>query len=359
MKVSQIPLVSILIPAYNCAPWIEQTLRSAVSQTWPRTEVIIVDDGSIDDTASVCRSFESAKVRIICGQNKGASAARNHAFKQCQGDFIQWLDSDDILAVDKIERQLRRAETDGDALTLWSGPWARFFYRISRARYEPTPLWNDLSARDWIVEHVGNSHWMPPAVWLVSRALTERAGLWDESLSLDDDGEYACRLVSLSSKVGFVADARCYYRMANSASLSHSRTRSALESLYRAALLKRAHALGRDDSPQMREACGKGLSWVANFLEGGAPDLALQAKMQLQEWGGTTIATKVTAKYTIARAVLGARRAGQLKTYLWRVRCSVARHLDKLICTFFGTGALPDYLDLHRETRNGNRRRPG
>ena len=99
------PLVSILIPAYNAAEWIAESLRSAMEQTWPRKEIIVVDDGSRDRTAEVARRFASNEVAVVSIENQGAAAARNHALQLAQGDYIQWLDADDLLAPDKIERQ--------------------------------------------------------------------------------------------------------------------------------------------------------------------------------------------------------------------------------------------------------------
>ena len=100
------PLVSILIPAYNAEEWIADTIQSAIAQTWPRKEIIVVDDGSRDRTAEVARRFASKEVAVVSTENQGAAAARNHALQLSQGDYIQWLDADDLLAPDKIERQL-------------------------------------------------------------------------------------------------------------------------------------------------------------------------------------------------------------------------------------------------------------
>src|SRR5436309_10735842 len=90
------PLVSILIPAYNAERWIADTVRSALAQTWPRREIIIVDDGSRDQTLQVAQQFASKNVSVVAQENQGASAARNKAFELCQGDYIQWLDADDL-----------------------------------------------------------------------------------------------------------------------------------------------------------------------------------------------------------------------------------------------------------------------
>src|SRR5438067_12061163 len=96
------PLVSILIPAYNAELWIAETIRSALAQNWPRKEIIIVDDGSTDQTLSIARQFASKTVSVIAQKNQGAAAARNKAFQLCQADYIHWLDADDLLSPDKV-----------------------------------------------------------------------------------------------------------------------------------------------------------------------------------------------------------------------------------------------------------------
>src|SRR5918996_6070506 len=88
------PLVSILIPAFNAQDYIAETLKSAIEQTWEKKEIIVVDDGSRDQTLSVARQFASKTVSVVTQENQGAAAARNKALERCQGDYIQWLDAD-------------------------------------------------------------------------------------------------------------------------------------------------------------------------------------------------------------------------------------------------------------------------
>src|SRR6478736_5222717 len=104
------PLVSILIPAYNAERWISDTIQSALKQTWPRKEIIVVDDGSRDQTLRVARHFASKNVSVVTQENQSASAARNRALELCQGDYIQWLDADDLLSPDKVAKQVAVAE---------------------------------------------------------------------------------------------------------------------------------------------------------------------------------------------------------------------------------------------------------
>ncbi len=100
------PLVSVLIPAYNAAPWVAKAIGSALAQDWPRIEIIVVDDGSRDSTLRAARQFESKRVKVVAQENQGAAVARNRALSLAQGDYIQWLDADDLLAPDKITQQL-------------------------------------------------------------------------------------------------------------------------------------------------------------------------------------------------------------------------------------------------------------
>ena len=128
------PLVSILIPAYNAETWIADTIESAIAQTWPHKEIIVVDDGSTDGTLAIARQFESNEVRVVTQSNQGAAAARNKAFSLSRGDYIQWLDADDLLSPDKIAHQMRQRRRQGIERTLFSSPWASFRYRPSQSQ---------------------------------------------------------------------------------------------------------------------------------------------------------------------------------------------------------------------------------
>src|SRR5262245_12357649 len=123
------PLVSILIPAYNAQEWIADTLESAVGQTWPNKEIIVVDDGSRDQTLAVAQRCADRGVTIVAQPNQGAAAARNTAMAHSRGDYIQWLDADDLLSPDKIAAQIAAAARPPfTRRTLLSSPWGRFLY---------------------------------------------------------------------------------------------------------------------------------------------------------------------------------------------------------------------------------------
>ncbi len=99
-------VVSILIPCYNAERWVAQAIESALAQTWPLKEILVVDDGSTDRSLAIIKSFGS-RIRWETGPNKGGNVARNRLLEMSAGTWLQFLDADDYLIADKIERQMR------------------------------------------------------------------------------------------------------------------------------------------------------------------------------------------------------------------------------------------------------------
>ncbi len=111
--------ISVIIPAYNAAPYIAEAIESCLNQTRPPDEIIVVDDGSSDDTASIAASF-SPSVRLIRQKNAGVSAARNLAVESSSGEWIAFLDADDWFYPQKLELQERCAEQNPDAVLIYT-----------------------------------------------------------------------------------------------------------------------------------------------------------------------------------------------------------------------------------------------
>jgi hypothetical protein len=302
-------LVSVLMPAYNAERWIAASVYSALEQTWPRVEVIVVDDASQDGTVEVLRRLASKRVKVIQQPvNRGASAARNAAFAAAQGDFIQWLDADDLLEPGKIALQMRDAEAFDSRRTAFAGAFGEFFSRPERSRFNPTSLWNDLSPVDFLCHKFTGNVWLNPGVWLASRELTERAGPWNEQLSLDDDGEYFSRLVSQSDFVHFVSQARVHYRRQNPKSLSRGVSPRACESLMTSLQLCIDHLLALEDSPRTRAAGVQLLqNWVntSDCLCPDEPERFNRARNLARSLGGDLQPHRISWKYAPIKALFG------------------------------------------------------
>lgn len=106
--------VSIIMPTYNCAQYIAQSISSVLAQTWTDWELLITDDASSDDTAQVVAQFRDARIRYLQSeQNRGPAAARNRALQCAGGRWVAFLDSDDLWAPQKLERQIAFMEAQG------------------------------------------------------------------------------------------------------------------------------------------------------------------------------------------------------------------------------------------------------
>jgi glycosyltransferase involved in cell wall biosynthesis len=326
------PLVSILIPAYNAEAWIADTIRSAINQTWPRKEIIVVDDGSRDQTFAVARRFASKDVLVVTHENQGAASTRNRALSLCQGDFIQWLDADDLLSSDKVETQMDTAAEIGDSRTLISSGWGYFAYQSERAKFLPTSLWCDLSPVEWLLRKMrGNLH-MQTATWLTSRELTQAAGPWDPRLFVDDDGEYFCRVLLASDGVRFVPGPKVYYRISTSARLSHigqSDKKKDAQLLSMKLHVKYIRSL--EDSDRVRAACITYLeTWLMNFYP-ERPDIVQQLQELAVTLGGRLEMPRLRWKYAWIKALFGWRLAKNAQMVLPQIKASILRSWDKAL----------------------------
>ena len=325
------PLVSILIPAYNAEPWIGDTIESALAQTWPRTEIVIVDDGSSDGTLAVAQRYASRTVRVLSQPNQGGAAARNTAFAHAQGDYIQWLDADDLLAPQKIAAQMQIARECGDPRVLLSGPWAYFMYRPSRARFLPTPLWDDLAPVEWMIRKWTHNLHMQTATWLVSRELSTDAGPWNTELLGDDDGEYFARVVLGSRSVRFARDAEVFYRVVGTGRLSHiGVSRRKIDAHFRSMELQIALIRSIDDGPHVRAAVVRYLQTWLPVFHPERQDIVDQMKTLASSIEGVLETPRMNFKYAWIDALFGrtAAKSAQLRYNTLKTR--FLRWCDKL-----------------------------
>jgi glycosyltransferase involved in cell wall biosynthesis len=326
------PLVSILIPAYNAEKWISYTLRSAIAQTWPRKEIIVVNDGSTDSTADLVREFASQGVAMISTENRGMCAAQNLAYESSSGDYIQWLDSDDVLAVDKIERQLNALRETDSKRVLLSSHYAQFFYRTHVAKFVHNALCEDLSPVEWLIRKLSQNLFMQNATWLVSRELTAAAGPWDTRLHYDQDGEYFARVLLASESIRFVPGTGIYYRMSPSNRMSYiGKSNKKKDSLLLAMKLHIQYIRSLEDSYRVRQACLNYLrAWYDNFYP-DRPDIVAEVQKLAAELGGSLEPPRLRWKYAWIRPMLGWDTAKLAQRAIPDMKSAFLRYLDHLI----------------------------
>jgi glycosyltransferase involved in cell wall biosynthesis len=323
-------LVSVLIPAYNAGQWLGATIRSALAQTWQPLEVIVVDDGSSDDTLSVARAFEAQNVKVVTQPNMGAPAARNRALSLAQGAYVQWLDADDLLDPGKISAQMKVALQLSDRRMLLSCSFGTFYYRAEKAVFTPTRLWRDLTPVEYFLTRFEHNACFQTDAWLVSRELSEAAGPWTDLRSPDDDGEYFCRVAMNSSGVKFVGDATTYYRIGNAGSLNNTRSHAAVRALYTSKVTCIEYLLSMEDSKRSRAACVQLLQdWMFDFI--GREDVVADAQRLAMTLGGTVNPPLLKWKYRPIQWLFGYDTAFAARRVLPYWRAQAVRRLDRLL----------------------------
>ncbi|MBW6481536.1 MAG: glycosyltransferase family 2 protein [Vicingaceae bacterium] len=203
--------VSILIPLYNAEQYIAETITSIINQSYTNIELIMVDDGSTDNSYELAKAYASENVKVFQQANKGACAARNKALELSTGDYIVFFDADDIMYKDKIKKQMELVEKYGDDY-IYSSQWIPFKGDVPTIFSPKTVIDNDFeSPIDWLT-----TSWPDKSgavgIWLTPRQLIEQAGKWDETIVMNDDGEYFFRVLLKSNGVKFADNAYLFYR---------------------------------------------------------------------------------------------------------------------------------------------------
>jgi glycosyltransferase involved in cell wall biosynthesis len=248
-------LVSIILPTFNCEQYLAKAIESALNQTWLQKEVIVVDDGSTDRSFEIAHQFSNRGVVVIRQQNKGASAARNAGLSIAKGEWIQFLDADDFLREDKIELQLSLLKNSNQLSVCKtvhfidepdnSIPDDDHFFQ----KHLNDPL-------RFIIKLYGGfdykSGMIQPNAFLVSRKIIDRAGKWNEELSLDDDGEYFCRVMLQAQEIVYSPEAMNFYRKHSSnSSLSGTRSAKAYRSQFKSICLKHNYLLEHNSDEEL------------------------------------------------------------------------------------------------------------
>ncbi|MDQ6672225.1 MAG: glycosyltransferase family 2 protein [Chloroflexota bacterium] len=207
--------VSVVIPCFNAREWISATLDSVLEQSLPDLDVIVVDDGSTDGSGQlVADSFPG--VRLIRTDNGGASRARNIGTRLARGQFIQYLDADDLLVSGKLETQLRvmdEVHADiayGDWRELRAGPHGSSVPgRLVSPRLGPNA---DIALL--------TDFWCPPAAYLFRREIVDRAGGWDEQQIVVEDVRFVLACALQGAGFVYAPGTAAFYRVHASGSLS-------------------------------------------------------------------------------------------------------------------------------------------
>jgi hypothetical protein len=311
-------LVSTILPVYNRPGMLREAVGSVLAQTYRPIEIIIVDDGSTDATPATADEFASAhgEIRVIHQANAGVGAAREAGRVASTGEFIQHLDSDDLLEPRKFEWQVAglRQHPECDV----SYGWTRMTFR--NGQRHPAPWKRTGEMLDTMFPAMLGSRWWETTTPLYRASAIVKAGAW-LPLQCEEDWEYDCRIAAMGVRLHFVQDWVSEYRQHD----SHTSGRADAATLRdrataHAAILDHARRFGlAETSPEMRHF---------------ARELFLLAR----QCGAAGLGAESSRLFTLARGASGAdSRRLQFRLYSvfgtllgWKTMGRVSALLDKL-----------------------------
>ncbi|MBT0608447.1 glycosyltransferase family 2 protein [Aequorivita echinoideorum] len=216
--------VCVIIPVYNRENFILETLKSVSDQTYKNWFCIVVDDGSTDKTSTVVEQFICDDKRFTFikrpkDRKKGASTCRNIGLENTSSKYVQFLDADDVISKNKIEEQFKLM--DKNSRSIATCLWGRF-------ESEKFDLYENLDSYqsfenpiDFLNSLITSKGYFPPHSYLIPRKIIQSAGYWNESISLNDDGEFMMRILANTEKIVFAKDAIAWYRKPTENNLSN------------------------------------------------------------------------------------------------------------------------------------------
>jgi len=264
-------LVTVCIPAYNCEKYIGECLRSIITQTYKNIEIIVVNDGSTDRTSAAVQACIDPRLKLIHQLKGGAAAARNQALALARGAYIQFMDADDLLSPDKIEKQVIALSRNTNSVAVCST--VHFTdgcspYEALPSDYEEKFLYSTNDPVDFMIRLWGgydfNGSMIQPNAWLTPKSLIDRLGGWNERLTLDDDGEFFARIALNANGVVRTGGFNYYrkYQQSNK-NLSSSFAGVGLESLLESTLLKKKYLFEKCLSKEALRASYRQLTEIA------------------------------------------------------------------------------------------------
>jgi len=198
--------VSILIPCHNAERWMRECIESALSQTHADCEVIVVDDGSTDNSLDVIRSFGD-QIRFESGPNRGGNLARNRLLELATGEWLQYLDADDFLLPEKIARQLAAATSETDAV------YSRVLIQTHLDEDSTESCESDLAVDGGVLEQWIRWQLAQTGAVLWRKDALVRIGGWNEQYQCCQDNELTMRAIQHGLNLQYCNEVDAVYRI--------------------------------------------------------------------------------------------------------------------------------------------------
>ena len=301
-------LVTTIVPVFNRPAMLREAVESVLAQTHRPMQIVVVDDGSTDDTGSVADALSRQHVEIeaVHIANGGPGVAREAGRQRARGEFIQHLDSDDILLPRKVELQvaaLRAAPECGAAYG-----WTRF--RHPDGRVEPEPWKRSGEKIETMFPSMLALRWWDTPNPLYRASVIKAAGPWTD-LRVEEDWEYDCRMAAAGVRLAYVPDWVCEVRRHDSHASGHA-TKSALRDRARAHLLMHGHARAIPNDAPEKQVFARDLFHLARQC--GARGLPSESHALVDAALSISSARDIRIYAAVAR-IIGWRAAGSLTAH--------------------------------------------
>ena len=310
------PLVSVIIAAYNAEAFISYTLDSILKQVYENIEVIVVNDGSTDNTMSVLMSFTDKRIKIVSQKNKGQDAAFNLGFLHSTGSCIKYMDSDDLINPEMISLQV--AAINNSHKVAYS-EWARFYdNKPEQANFSKLDYWHDADPISFLTARPEGVMLQCGSI-LTPRELIERAGGWDERLILFNDTEFFTRIFLASEGITFTPGAKLYYRSGMAGSISAQRTRKFFESTFLATQLIGERLLTAEDSYRVRNLLSNILQYRYYDMYPNFPDLGKKHEKMIAFYGHPSIKPDGGTVFKLLLKLMSWKKARIIQNFFYKI----------------------------------------
>lgn len=273
---------------HNGEAFVADAIESVQRQTFRNYEIVVVDDGSTDNSAAIVSSYVRSNIMLLRQKKSGAAAARNAAFRRSRGEFVIFLDADDLFAPTHLESLVECATRHPDCIAL--SRWDRFRTTPAEARFPERITQGDYEGATWLELDWRDAQPMTQSgMLLLPRRMLDEYGLWDERLSLDDDFEFFARMISKSRGIRFTPGGALYYRSAIRGSLSGQKSAAAAQSAYLSLDMGTKHLLAAKNTANTRRVCANLFQAFDYRFFPQHGELRTQARNRVAELGGADL----------------------------------------------------------------------
>ncbi len=315
------PLVSIIVTVFNSENYIANAIESIINQTYKNIELVIVDDGSTDNSSFIINSFKDKRIKYYYQENLGQCTASNKGFHKSTGVLIKFFDADDLLAPETIEAQVKAIEPFSFSKICFTNLAYFSDSAPNKLRYYNDTLKEDCSPIDFLTFN-HKPRMLNNGLWLIPRQLLLKRGLWNEALTLINDTEFFTRLITPEDKLVYTSNGFLLYRTNfKSGSLSQSISRRAIRSAIISTDLAASYMLSTESSSRVFSTIVLSYQMVREWAYPQYPDLTKIIEKRLMMYPKNYIIPTPSGRlYNLFLKLFGWKTSKIIQTYYYKFR---------------------------------------